>query len=140
MTPTVIADLKAHRRRQLEGQLLAGDRWHWNEWDLVFPTSLGTPYHHVNMLHRFKTLLKRAGREERRYHDLRHSCGSFWIVISVHPQVVMYHLGHAHISMSMNIDAKVEISSIKATTDAMDDLFGVKTSPPEISRLNRRLV
>jgi integrase len=131
MPPTVIADLKAHRRRQLEEQLLAGGRWQGQQWDLVFPTSIGTPYHHVNLLNRFEALLRKAGLEERRYHDPRHSCASFLVAKGVHPRVVMQYLGHADFTTSMKIYSHVELDSIKEATDAMDDLFDLKTAARE---------
>jgi integrase len=127
MPPAIIADLKAHRRRQLEEQLLAGDRWEGKAWCLVFPTSIGTPYHNSNLRNRFKAILKKAGLEERRYHDLRHSCASFLVAKGVHPRVVMEYMGHAGIEPAMQIYSHVHKDSLQDAANTMNDLLGSKT-------------
>lgn len=128
MPPPVVDDLKAHRRRQLEEQLLAGDRWQGKTWNLVFPTSIGTPYHNSNLRNRYKALLKKAGLDERRYHDLRHSCASFLVAKGVHPRVVMDYLGHADIGPAMNIYSHVNLDSLGEAADTMTDILAAKTS------------
>jgi integrase len=54
-----IAALKAHRRRQLEEQMKKAGLW--KNHGLVFPSAVGTPLSHRNVVRSFKALLKRAG-------------------------------------------------------------------------------
>ena len=97
---TAVHALHAHRARQLEERLLAGKRWQEN--NLVFPTSLGTPMDGRNVARSFKNALKKAGLPPKRFHDLRHTCASFLVAQGVHPRVVMEILGHSQISLTMD--------------------------------------
>src|SRR5947207_784357 len=74
LAPLAIEVLKQHRIHQLEAKLQAGTEW--QERDLVFCTSLGTPLNPNKLLERFKTVLKRAELPDIRFHDLRHSAAS----------------------------------------------------------------
>ena len=52
---------------------------------LVFCTVVGTLLHPSEVFDRFKTLLKRAGLPEIRFHDLRHSAATILLSMGVHP-------------------------------------------------------
>ena len=73
-TAITITALREHRVRQLEERLALGERW--QEHDLVFPSSIGTPLEPRNALHRFKQLLKKAGLPDQPFHNLRHCAAS----------------------------------------------------------------
>jgi integrase len=100
MPPTIIANLREHRARQLEERLLAGSRW--IESGLIFTTPIGTGLDGPNVTKSFQRLLIRAGLAHRRFHDLRHSCASLLLAQNVAPRVVMEVLGHSQISLTMN--------------------------------------
>jgi len=101
MLPPITTDLlKQHRIRQLEAKLQAGE--FWEDHDLVFCTSLGTPLNPNKVLERFKTVLNRAGLPDMRFHDLRHSAATMLLSVGVHPKVVQELLGHNQISMTMD--------------------------------------
>lgn len=114
----VAAQLRAHRVRQLEERMLAGDRW--QETDLVFTSSLGTPLDGPNVTHRLQTLLAAAGLPRMRFHDLRHACASLLLAQGVHPRVVMDVLGHSQISLTMNTYAAVIPALRSGAADQMD--------------------
>lgn len=118
----VAAALKAHRQRQLIERMLAGSRWDTG-WGLVFCTTIGTPLDQSNVLKAYRAVLKTAGIDSRRFHDLRHSCGTFLTAKNVHPRIVMEILGHAQISTTMNTYSHVDLSSMKAALDALTDLM-----------------
>jgi integrase len=54
-----VVALKSHRKRQLEEQMQKAGLW--KDHGLVFPSSVGTPLSHRNVVRSFKALLKRAG-------------------------------------------------------------------------------
>ncbi len=106
MLPPIATDLlKQHRVHQLEAKLQAGE--FWEEHDLVFCTSLGTPLNPNKVLERFKTVLNRVGLPDMRFHDLRHSAATILLSIGVHPKVVQEMLGHNQISMTTDIYSHV---------------------------------
>jgi integrase len=96
----LVAALQRHQSQQHEARLLAGPRW--QEFDLVFPSTIGTPQEARNVTTRFQVMLERAGLPRRRFHDLRHSCGTFLYASGVDPRTIMAILGHSQISLTMN--------------------------------------
>src|SRR5262249_29261787 len=84
--------------RQLEARLAAGDRW--DEQDLIFPSSVGTPAEGSNILRQFHAHLDRAQIERIRFHDLRHSAATFLLLRGVKERVVMEVLGHTSLAMT----------------------------------------
>jgi integrase len=74
--PALVVDaLKEHRRHQAAERLAAGP--YWQDDDMVFCTSIGTPIEHQNVVYRhFKPLLRAAGLPKVRLYDLRHSYAS----------------------------------------------------------------
>jgi integrase len=113
-----VASLRAHRERQ-ERQLgaLPGPS------AFVFTTRLGTPLEARNIVRSFKAILVKAALPDKRFHDLRHSAGSFLIAQHVHPRVVMQILGHSQIGVTMNTYGHVLDETMKEAAAAMDDLF-----------------
>src|SRR5919199_1128267 len=59
LSNTTRAALRAHRKRQLEERMRKAALW--KDHGLVFPSTVGTPLSHRNLVRSFKTLLKRAG-------------------------------------------------------------------------------
>lgn len=101
--PEVVASaLRGHRARQELARRVAGDRWHGAEWDLVFPTSIGTPLSPRNLTRDFHALLTRTGLPSMRWHDLRHSAGSLLYARGVDLPTIMHILGHSQISVTAN--------------------------------------
>jgi integrase len=105
MPPLVARALRAHRSRQLEERLAGGPAW--NEFDLVFTTTVGTPLDARNVTRRFQSALELAGLPRLRFHDLRHTCATLLLAEGVPARVVMETLGHSQISLTMNTYAHV---------------------------------
>lgn len=118
---TIEAALKAHRIRQLEEKMLAGDRW--QETGLVFTTSIGTPLDARNAVRKFHGLLKKAGLGRFRFHDLRHSCASLLLAQGVPPRTIMDILGHSQISLTMDTYSHVMSAMIRDAADLMDSIL-----------------
>ena len=100
----------------------------WQEHDLVFCTSLGTPLNPSKVVARFKTLFKKGGLPAIRFHDLRHSAATILLILGVHPKVVQELLRHNQISMTMDIYSHVLPGMQR---DAMTRLSDALQEPPE---------
>lgn len=123
LLPSLVVALHHHRSRQLEERMIAGGRW--NEHDLVFCTSVGTPISPRNLLRSLDSLLKRAGLPHMRFHDLRHSLSSFLGAMpdKVHPKTVQAILGHEDITTTFDIYTHLPDTSTRAALQALHDLF-----------------
>jgi integrase len=68
----------------------------------VVPRS--TPLSRHNLVNiSFKPLLRRAGLPDIRFHDLRHTCATLMLAVGTNPKVVQETLGHAIVSVTLDI-------------------------------------
>jgi integrase len=96
-----LAALKAHRAVQNGERLKAGSLWQDN--DLVFTSTVGTPVDVGNLTYRsFRPLLERAGLPRIRFHDLRHTCATLLLTRTVNPKIVSEMLGHSSIAITLD--------------------------------------
>jgi integrase len=103
----VVEALKEHRKLQAAERLKAGTAW--QDGDLVFCTTSGTPLEHQNVVNRhFKPLLRMAGLPPVRLYDLRHSYAS-----------LRHKAGHSLLQVSRGLGH----STIKLTGDTYSHLF-----------------
>jgi integrase len=115
--------LRSHRARQNEEERLrVGPLWQDN--GLVFPSGVGTPLLGGNLNRAFKDLLNRAGLPEIRFHDLRHTCATLLLRQGVNPKFVQELLGHADISLTLNVYSHVLPDMGDAAAGAMDAALG----------------
>jgi integrase len=115
--------LKAHRKRQLEEMMQKPGLW--QDYGLVFPSSLGTPLSHRNVVRSFKALLKRVDLPPSvRLYDLRHTCATLLLSRNVHPKYVQELLGHASISQTLDTYSHVIEGMDGGLTDAIDGALG----------------
>jgi integrase len=123
LTPRAVNALKAHRKYQLEERMrLAGL---YEDRDLIFTTSVGTPINPENLVKRsFKPLLKKAGLPEIRFHDLRHTCATLLLGRGVHPKIAQELLGHATIAMTLDTYSLYLPSMGNQASGAMEEALG----------------
>ena len=107
LDPETVDVLRAHRKRQLEERLGAGEVWEEN--DLVFCTQIGTPLSlHASPRSAFRRILRRAGLPETvRFHDLRHTFATLALLGNVNPKVVSRTMGHANVSITLDVYSHV---------------------------------
>jgi integrase len=123
LTQRARAALREHRKRQLEEKKRLGALWQEN--GLVFPSSVGTPLLGGNLNRAFKALLKRATLPlSFRFHDLRHTCATLLLKQGVNPKFVQELLGHADISLTLNVYSHVLPDMGDIAAGAMDDALG----------------
>ena len=101
MLPTAVEALRAHRTRQLEERLGAGE--HWQDHDLVFSTHQGRPLGARNVLREFHRVLEKHGYRHQRLHDLRHACASLLAASGVPLRTVSEILGHSSYQLTANL-------------------------------------
>jgi integrase len=124
---SLIGALVDHKRSQAEERLRAGQKY--QTLDLVFATEAGGPLLHSNLHRRhFKPILKRAKLDQSiRIYDLRHSCATLLLEANENPKVVSERLGHASITLTMDVYSHVLPSMQQAASEKIESLlFGSK--------------
>lgn len=95
---STIEKLREYKNNQLKERILLGEKW--QDYDLIFPSPIGTPLDPSNVLKAYKDCLKRAGLPNLRFHDLRHSAATLMLQQGVNPKIVSERLGHSDISLT----------------------------------------
>ena len=93
--------LRKHLTRQQDLRVSAGERW--QDFGLVFPSTIGTPQSPSNLLKDFKVVLSKANLREMPFHSLRHTSASLMLNHGVAPLIVSKILGHSKPSTTMNL-------------------------------------
>ncbi|MBA2472744.1 MAG: site-specific integrase [Pseudonocardiales bacterium] len=114
--------LRRHRAQQAADLLGAGDLW--TDSDLVFTTRKGTPTEPRNINRTFDALVKRAGGQRIRFHDLRHSCATLLFAQGVDLQTIRDLLGHSSIGVTSAIYVDVLREVQRDAVDRLGHLFG----------------
>lgn len=97
----------------------------WQAQGLVFPSSVGTPLTARNLQRHFKGALERVGLPKNtRFHDLRHTCATLLLRQGVRAKYVQELLGHADISLTLNVYSHVLPDMGDAAAGAMDAAIG----------------
>jgi integrase len=145
MPAVTLSALADHRARQLEERNLAGAAWKTPALncggellpvdDLVFVTSVGTPFDAPTVTHRFQAVLKLAQISHHRFHDLRHTAATLLSVQGVHPRAIQAALGWENLSMLNRYSHFVE-EQRQAVASAMESILNpvavkVAVSPTE---------
>ncbi|MGH9184295.1 MAG: tyrosine-type recombinase/integrase [Acidimicrobiales bacterium] len=100
-----LAALTEHRRLQDAERLAAGPLWH--DSGHVFTRHDGRPLQPASASAWWKKLCERAGIGRRRFHASRHTCATLLLEADVPLEVVSAILGHANLSVTADIYAKV---------------------------------
>ena len=97
---TTVRLLRAHRRRQAEERLEAGDRW--VESGYVFTNPVGEPLNPDYLTRRFAHLVRKAGLPPVRLHDLRHGAATLaqMSAAGADLKTVQEQLGHTSIVLT----------------------------------------
>ena len=90
--PCALEAVKRHLKRRTEEQTIAGSAW--LESERLFTTSIGTALDGDNLTKTFRALCRKANVLLIRFHDLRHSCGTFLHSQKVSPFTIQQILGH----------------------------------------------
>lgn len=101
---SLVRQLREHRAKQAEELLAIGVRT-----ELVFSNAEGMPLLRRNVIKRhYKPALLAAGLPAHaRLYDLRHTCATLLLAAGVHPKVVSERLGHADVTLTLNVYSHV---------------------------------
>ena len=116
-----VSALYRHLGRQADERAVAGERW--QDWGVVFPSTIGTPMEACNLTHRFHKITATAKLPKIRFHDLRHTAATLLLAQGVHPRLVMETLGHSSISLTMNTYSHVLPAMRADVADRMNSIL-----------------
>ncbi|EFV14138.1 tyrosine-type recombinase/integrase [Segniliparus rugosus] len=119
----MVTALKAHRKRQLEERLRAGDQWKDN--GMVFTTEFGTIVDPRNLLRVVKAAAKKAGIEKANVHAVRHSAAMAWLESGVHIKAVADLLGHSSIAITGDIYGHTSDQAARSAVDGLSAVLGI---------------
>src|SRR5579872_5094559 len=122
LSPTAVAALDAHRRRQVAERLAAGPAW--EDGDLIFPGIAGKPFEASGVNKRLDAALSEAGLPRIRVHDLRHTAASLLLARGVHPKIVQEMLGHSTITLTLDTYSHVTPGLHAAAAAEMEAVLG----------------
>lgn len=117
----VIDRLREHRESQQVERIKVGARW--QDFDLVFPSKIGTPMDGGNLRREFRQLIELSGLPVIRFHDLRHTAASLMLNYGVPVIVVSRRLGHARPSITLDVYGHLIPSMQDEAARLMDDLM-----------------
>lgn len=116
------AALREHKRRQAAERLYAGPLW--RETGHVFVTERGDPINPRTALKWWHNLTKDAGVGRRRFHATRHTCAVLLLDQGVALEVVSAVLGHANLSITADVYARVTQDAKRRALTQLDEAIG----------------
>jgi len=109
------ARVKEMRRRAESG---------WEEWGLVFPSTVGTPLDGRNVTKHLQRRLAEAGLPRVTFHALRHTCATMLLEQGIPARVVMDVLGHSQIALTLGTYSHVRPPLLGEAAEAMQRALG----------------
>jgi integrase len=116
----VLDALRLHLAQREEESLLAGSAW--EESGRLFVSSIGTALDGDNLTKVFHELADVAQVPKIRFHDLRHTCGTFLHSQGVSPFVIQEILGHSQLSTTRrytHVDTALQKSALGKVGDLL---------------------
>lgn len=113
--------LREHQQAQFK--LMQEEIGKWQDQDLIFTTTIGTPTDKYTLLKSFKKLCREAGLPEIRFHDLRHTAASLMLNNGIPVIVVSRRLGHARPSITLDVYGHLIPSKQQEAAEIMDELL-----------------
>ncbi len=119
---STVNELRRHRRQQLEERLKIGTAW--KDFDLVFPSEIGTALNPPNLTRAFKKILEKAKlRTSIRLYDLRHTTATLLLQAGINPKVVSERLGHATIVLTLDVYSHVLPNMQQDATAQLEEMI-----------------
>jgi integrase len=120
----IIEMFKEYKTEQNISRLKLGDQWAGNSW--IFTQWNGSPMYPTTPSLWFTKFLKRNNIPHRKFHALRHTCGTLLVFSGTNIKEVGSRLGHIQLSTTNRyIHAVTEAD--KAAADILGDMLGKQT-------------
>ena len=107
--------------------------------DFVFIRPDGSPLNPSAVTLAFQRIIKKAGLKAIRIHDLRHTHATWMLQAGVNPKVVSERLGHASVSITLDIYSHVLPGMQEAAAEKFDRLFEVDVSEKSDTNVSKML-
>lgn len=118
---SVLAELKHAHAQYNRRKLAMGEKF--KNSGHVFSQEDGGEYRPESLTRMWRRFLEKNELKSIRFHDLRHSCATAMLEAGIDPKTVQTRLGHADISMTMNIYAHCTPNMDRNAAQKLDDLF-----------------
>lgn len=122
VAPFVMQILKIVRQEQIQNRLICGHAWQ-NEFNLVFTDKTGHYIVPQTALKRFKSVAKKIGRDDARFHDLRHTYAVTALQEGDDVKTVQQNLGHATASFTLDVYGHVSEKMKQESAARMQSYF-----------------
>ena len=125
----VIQALRAHRKRQLQDRLAAGERWKGPDYPegkatgFIFTSEVGTVLEPRKVDSYFDSVRERAGLDSHTFHGLRHDFAGLLLAAGVPGRVVMEMMGHADYAITANLYQHVPDELQRLAADQLDAML-----------------
>ncbi|MBE6064703.1 tyrosine-type recombinase/integrase [Clostridium cochlearium] len=120
---TIIEALKQHQDKQL--LIKKENKDLYNDNDYIFCDKLGNPLDPKRMPRNFKSILKKAGLKDIKFHSLRHTYATRLFEVGVPIKTVQALMGHSDITTTMNIYTHVMPEQKAKAVEKIDNLFKI---------------
>ncbi len=127
LSPSLAILLRGHKQKQESLRIFAG--YTFTPTDLVFSHADGSPIRPNTVTRAFTIIARSIGLEGVRFHDLRHAHATLMLRQGIHPKIVSERLGHASISMTLDIYSHVLPGLQEAAALRFEE--GLQTTSPE---------
>ncbi|HBV94681.1 MAG: site-specific integrase [Candidatus Dormibacteria bacterium] len=121
LTAVAVEALRRRRAAWLEERVAAANVW--QDRDLVFCSPTGGYLHAARLSKQFADVLRRADLPRIRFHDLRHTAATLMLGQGVHPKVASEMLGHATVSVTLDLYSHVTETMQRGAAEALDSVF-----------------
>lgn len=116
----VVAELRAHKKRQAIERLAFGLTW---QGDLVFSGEGGRPLDPRAFTRAFERIIEKAELPRVSFHDMRHSHATMLLALGESSKVAQERLGHARVSTTMDVYQHVIPEMQKRAVDKLEALL-----------------
>lgn len=104
--PSLLVDaLRVHKAEQAKVRLMMGPGY--QDHGLVYANPDGTPYPPDSLTATFRSMVRKTALVGVRFHDLRHTHATQLLLQGVHPKIVSERLGHATVSITLDLYSHV---------------------------------
>lgn len=123
LTAEIRAIFERCKQEEEQNRFAFGKDYYENNY--IFKWEDGRPYAPDYIGHSFPKLLKRHNLPKIRFHELRHSCGSFLLNNGYSLKEIQSWLGHSNITTTANIYAHLDTSRKQNMADKVQVLFPI---------------